>query len=261
MSDAFIGPALAAVVALVAYRVRALATSGAIAAFAVGAVVFGTGGWRGALVLFAFFIPSTLLSHVGRARKRVLDDVDKHGPRDGWQVLANGGVAATCALLALRAGMPLAAAFAGAFAAASADTWGTEIGTLSRALPRSILTRRPVATGLSGGVTPAGSLASFAGAALVAAVAALTGVAPFWPVAVGGVAGAFLDSILGASVQALRWCPACARECETNPHSCGTPTLLRRGLGWLTNDAINFAATLGGAVVAVSLATLIAKQP
>jgi uncharacterized protein (TIGR00297 family) len=260
VSDVLIGAALAAVVALVAYRERALTRSGAIAAFAVGTVVFGTGGWRGALVLFAFFIPSTLLSRVGRARKRALDDVDKHGPRDGWQVLANGGVAATCALLALRGGIPLAAAFAGAFAAASADTWGTEIGTLSRAIPRSILTLRPVATGLSGGVTYAGTLATLAGAISVAAVATLTGSAPFWPVAIGGVAGAFLDSVLGASVQALRWCPACARECETNPHNCGTPTLLRRGFGWLANDAINLAGTLGGAFVAGSVATLIAKQ-
>jgi uncharacterized protein (TIGR00297 family) len=258
---AAIGALLAAIVALTAYRARALTVSGAVAAFVVGTAIFGAGGWPGALVLFAFFIPSTLLSRIGAARKRARGDAEKLGPRDGWQVLANGGVAALCALLALRGGEFFAAAFAGAFAAASADTWGTEIGTLSRALPRSIVTFRPVVAGLSGGVTITGTLATLAGAVCVALVAKFAGVAAFWPVAAGGAAGALLDSYLGASLQALRWCPQCLRECETNPHRCGTRTVLRRGLAWIENDAVNLAATLGGALIAGSLSSLIAKAP
>ena len=243
----------AGAVAALAYRFGALTRSGALAAFVVGTIVFATLGYGGAAVLFAFFIPSTLLSRLGRARKSALRDVGKHGARDAWQVLANGGVAAAAALLALRFGLPLAAAFAGAFAAAAADTWGTEIGTLSRAAPRSILSLRPMATGLSGGVTLAGSAATVGGALCVAFVAACASLAPFWAVAAGGVAGALTDSLLGAGVQALRWCPACSRECETDPHSCGTPTVLRRGYGWLENDAVNFAATCCGAIVAALL--------
>ena len=248
-----IGAVLAAAVALLAWRAKALSASGAIGAWFVGTAVFGAGGWQGAAVLLAFFIPSTILSRVGRARKRALGDAGKQGPRDVWQVLANGGIAALCMAAAPRYGAPAAAAFAAAFAAAAADTWGTEIGTLSREVPRSILTFARIPAGLSGGITLAGTLATFAGGALVAAVAAGTGVAPFLPVAVGGVAGAFLDSVLGASLQALRWCPTCERACETNPHRCGTPTTLRRGVGWIENDAINFAATFGGAIVAALL--------
>ena len=59
MTNAAIGALLAAVVAVAAYRARALTLGGAIAAFVVGGVVFGAGGWGGALVLLAFFIPST----------------------------------------------------------------------------------------------------------------------------------------------------------------------------------------------------------
>jgi uncharacterized protein (TIGR00297 family) len=251
MSAFAYGAILAAAVAAVAWRVRSLSVSGAIAAFVVGTVVFGWKGWPGAAVLFAFFIPSATLSRVGRKRKRALLDLGKQGARDAWQVLANGGVAAACALPYGDRYAPLfAAALAGAFAAAAADTWGTEIGTLVRAAPRSILTLRPIATGMSGGVTAAGTAATFAGAALVGAVAAATHVAAFGPVFAGGVAGALLDSALGASVQAMRWCPSCAVACETNPHHCGTPTSLRRGLGWLENDAVNLAATFAGAVVA-----------
>ncbi|HVA34415.1 MAG TPA: DUF92 domain-containing protein, partial [Candidatus Baltobacteraceae bacterium] len=167
----------AGAVAALAYRFGALTRSGALAAFVVGTIVFATLGYGGAAVLFAFFIPSTLLSRLGRARKSALRDVGKHGARDAWQVLANGGVAAAAALLAQRFGLPLAAAFAGAFAAAAADTWGTEIGTLSRAAPRSILSLRPMATGLSGGVTLAGSAATVGGALCVAFVAACASLA------------------------------------------------------------------------------------
>jgi uncharacterized protein (TIGR00297 family) len=202
-------------------------------------------------VLFAFFIPSTLLSRIGRARKRELLDIGKHGARDAWQVFANGGVAALCAVLAAAMhSQPLALAFAGAFAAGSADTWGTEIGTLVTGRPRSILGFKPLASGLSGGVTVAGTLAEIAGACAVALVAWAIGIGAWWIVALGGVAGAFADSIAGASVQELRYCPQCSRECETDPHVCGSATILRRGLPWVSNDIVNFCATLTGAAVA-----------
>jgi uncharacterized protein (TIGR00297 family) len=248
-----IGALLAGAIAAVAYRVRALSPSGALAAFVVGTAIFGAGGWPGAAVLFAFFIPSTLLSRVGSERKRSLGG-GGHGPRGGWQVLANGGVAAICASFGLHAGAPLAAAFAGAFAAASADTWATEIGVLAKSTPRSILTLRPVTPGMSGGVTRLGLLASVAGACCVAIAAARLGLAPFWSVAAGGVAGALADSVLGASLQALRWCPRCARECETRRHDCGGATELRRGEPWMGNDAVNLVATLCGAVVTTLIA-------
>jgi uncharacterized protein (TIGR00297 family) len=193
------------------------------------------------------------LSRLGKERKRKLVDIGKQGPRDAWQVLANGGVAAVSLLLSLRFGAPALVAFAAAFASASADTWGTEIGTLARGVPRSILTFRPLAPGLSGGITAQGTIAEFAGAAFVAIVAVAVGVAPFLPVFVGGVAGALIDSMLGASLQVLRWCPSCERACETNPHECGTPTAVRRGVAWFDNDAVNLAATLSGAILAAGV--------
>lgn len=247
------GLVLASAVAFAAYRFRALTAAGALTAAIIGTAVFAAGGLRFAAVLFAFFIPSTVLSRIGRARKRALVDVGKHGARDAWQVAANGGVAALCAVAAPR--NPLfAAAFAGAFAAASADTWATEIGTLARQTPRSILSLRPVATGISGGITAAGTVAQFAGACAVAIVAAAASFENAAAIAVGGFAGATFDSILGASVQQLRHCPACKRDCETDPHHCGTPTRLRRGLAWMDNDAVNFAATACGAACALALA-------
>lgn len=252
-TQVIVGFVLAAVAAATACRARALDVSGALAACLTGTIVFGVGGWQGALVLLAFFVPSTLLSKMGRSRKRLLVDVGKQGARNAWQVAANGMVAGLAMLASLHFGGVMLAAFAGALAAASADTWGTEIGTLARARPRSILTFRALEPGLSGGVTLQGSLAEIGGAACVALVAALVHAAPFFPVFAGGVAGALVDSLLGAAAQALRFCPTCNRVCETNPHQCGTPTSLRRGVSWIENDAVNLAATACGAALAAAV--------
>lgn len=226
-----------------------------MAAAIVGTLVFGSGGWPNAWVLFAFFLSSVALSRIGRARKKRLVDTGKLGARDGAQVLANGLVAAVCAMLALGGHAAIwQAAFAGAFAAATADTWATEIGTLLNAVPRSILTGKPVATGLSGGVTLGGTLAALAGAAFIGFVAWFTHAsAAFAAIAIGGFCGATIDSLLGATVQALRYCTGCARYCETDPHVCGADTTVVRGAAWMSNDGVNFLATLSGAAVTAAL--------
>jgi uncharacterized protein (TIGR00297 family) len=246
---------LAAVIAVAAWRLRALTASGALAAALVGAAVFGSGGWRNAAVLLAFFVSATALSQIGRnvAGRKDLHTIGKTGPRDGAQVLANGGVGAVCALAALTGNPIWQIAFAASVAAAAADTWGTEIGTLSARAPRSILTGKRVEAGLSGAVSALGILAEVAGALFVAAVAWAVHASPaFFAVAAGGFGGALVDSVLGASAQALRFCRGCARYCETDPHHCGADTTLVRGMAWLTNDAVNFISTAAAAGIAAA---------
>jgi uncharacterized protein (TIGR00297 family) len=271
--------------ALIAWRAGALTRGGALAAFVVGTLTYASGTIGFALLLLAFFVPSVALSRLGRARKRALIDVGKSGPRDALQVLANGGVATACAVgFAFTHDLHWAVAFAGAYAAATADTWATEVGMLARGVPRSILTWRPVATGMSGGITVVGTLAEIAGAvwiglltpiaivlafamtdrdfgvsfrhggSVVVAALALLAVVPF-----AGVAGATVDSLLGATLQELRWCDACRRACETDPHACGNPTRLLRGVRGLSNDVVNLLATATGAAASVGLAALVGR--
>jgi len=245
------------VIALVAWRARALTPSGALAAALVGTAVFGSGGWRNAAVLLAFFLSSTGLSHLGRATKKKLLDLGKTGPRDAAQVVANGGIAAVCALIGAGGNSLWTVAFAGAFAAAAADTWGTEIGTLGKGAPRSILSGKRVEAGLSGAITVRGVLAELCGAFFIAGVAWAARASPaFLAVAIGGFCGALADSLLGASLQALRYCRGCARYCETDPHRCGADTTLVRGAAWMGNDAVNFVSTAVGAAVAAAIYVL-----
>ena len=247
-------------VALLARRARALSPSGAVAATAIGALAVGA-GWAWAALLVLFFVASTLLSRVGRARKEARTAaVDaKGGERDAAQVLANGGVFAGAAvglILWPQAAVAWAALALGALAAATADTWGTEIGTLGERPPRSIRGWRPVPAGTSGAVTAAGSLATIGGALFVATLAVVLG----FPVGlaaaatVGGVAGAAADTVLGATVQARRRCPRCDVSTERIVHRCGERTVAYGGIPWLDNDLVNLAATLVGGAVALGLA-------
>ena len=258
---ATIGLAGAATISLAARRVHALSPSGALAATAVGATVVTGSGIRGGAMLVAFFVSSTLL---GRLPAAASLDQRRGRERDAVQVMANGGVPAVLALMSSltqgRNRSLLIAGFGGAVATATADTWATEIGSRSRARPRSIQTLRLTAPGASGGVTVAGLAASAVGAALIAGVAS----APFAPstrhasrrvipIVLGGFAGSLADSMLGATVQEVRFCDACAVETEERVHRCGARTRPTRGAAWCDNDVVNGLATAIGAMAAILL--------
>jgi uncharacterized protein (TIGR00297 family) len=257
-----IGFVCAGLIALAAYRLHSLSRSGAWGALLVGTIIFGLGGWRWAVLLLAFFISSSLLTRTFARRKTALNEkFDKGGRRDIGQVLANGGVAALFALLHFF--FPQAAwtwmGFAASLAAVNADTWATELGVLNPSLPKLITTWKPVERGTSGGISVYGTLAALGGAALIALLAGL--VRPsgnFWVmlgiVSLGGLLGALFDSLLGASVQAIYYCPHCDKETEKHPlHTCGTQTTRIRGWSWLNNDLVNLGCALTGAVIGIIL--------
>jgi len=193
--------------------VKWLTGRGVAAALGVGLATGYGLGWRGLLLLLGFFVSSSLLS--------------KKTSRNHRQVIANGGIAALSALL----GSWLA--FAGALAAATADTWATEIGRFSPTPPRLITNGARVPAGTDGGMTLLGTVGGIAGAGLIAGLAVGlgpggSGLGLAMRVAVAGVVGMLLDSLLGATVQGK--------------------------VRWVDNDAVNLAATLTGAACAGLLA-------
>ena len=155
------------------------------------------------VLLLAFFVLSTFLSRRGTARNE-------------RQVIANGGIAALAAL----AGNWLW--FAGALAAANADTWATEIGTHSPTPPRLITSWARVSAGTDGGMTLLGTVGGITGAGFVAGVSYVLGQRSGLAIAEAGIAGMLVDSLLGATVQGK--------------------------VRWMDNDAVNLATTLAGAV-------------
>ncbi len=248
--------AAGALFAAAAYRARSLDLSGALAGGVLAFLLFAAGGAAWAVPSLAFFVASSALSRAGRARKATAEArADKGSRRDAAQVAANGGIGAAFLAATLfwpdAAGL-LYAGFLGAFAAAAADTWATEVGTLAGGPTRRMGLGRPVPPGTSGGVSLAGTLAAAAGASFVAACAA-----PFapWPVvasvALGGVAGALADTVLGATAQA-RYRRADGTVTERAAEA-GRAHPLAAGLAFVTNDRVNGVCTLAGALVPVLL--------
>jgi uncharacterized protein (TIGR00297 family) len=253
-----LGLILGAFLGAASWRLRWLNGKGALAASIIGALTFGFGGVLPAALLILFFASSSLLSGLLSRRKRpFMNDVAKGGPRDAAQVFANGFLPAAFALVYGLTGLRLwLVGIVGSLAASTADTWGTELGMLAPCTPRLITTGQRVPVGTSGGVTLLGAAASLLGAGLIAGGVAWCQhdaaiLASVW---VGGLLGALIDSLLGATVQGMYYCSRCGRVTERSPqHTCGAQTTFERGWRWLDNDVVNLVAAGSGAIVAMML--------
>ena len=185
-------------------------------------------------------------------------------------MLANGGWGALTALAFGAYAHPVFfAAFAGAMATVNADTWATELGVLSKTVPRRITDGKAVPVGTSGGITPLGTLVAFLGALLIGVLAFLfllalpdarlvparsSGLILFpLVIAAAGLLGSLFDSLLGATVQAIYYCDFDQKETEASVHRCGRPARWIRGWRWLDNDWVNFLASIAGSLLAVGL--------
>ncbi len=154
-------------------------------------------------------------------------DTDGRGP---GQVLANGGVAALSSLLGLAGwGSWTHYAAAGALAAATADTWASEVGLWAGRGTRLLTTWEPVEPGRSGGVSWVGSGAGALGALLIGSLAWASTADPRMPIAMSlaGMGGMLADSWVGATWEGR--------------------------VSWIGNDTVNWIGTGTGAVLGALL--------
>ncbi|WP_141692632.1 DUF92 domain-containing protein [Paenibacillus pectinilyticus] len=257
------------IIAGAAYWKKSLSKSGVLAAVLLGTTMYAIGSlaWFGTLI--AFFISSSVLSKLKHARKAAAESgYAKGGRRDAGQVAANGGVGL---LLCIgNAIWPEALwwyVYMGVMATVNADTWATEIGGMSRAIPRSITSGKRVTAGTSGGITGLGLLASLAGGAFIGFIGGLllqagettevnnAIVTLVLLGAVSGLAGSLIDSWLGATLQVMYRCQVCGKTIEKQLH-CDQKAKQISGLRGMSNDMVNAGSSVIGGVICLVLSML-----
>ncbi|ABL78230.1 DUF92 domain-containing protein [Thermofilum pendens] len=252
-----IGVILGVPLAAYARRKKYLSRSAAAAS-----VIFSGLYMAGGIGVFAaslfFFFSSSALTKLGYDLKRRMNVSEPEEGRTLMQVVGAGGVAALYSLLSAlspqSARVPLLVGAYAAIASSNADTWASELGSLSGRKPRLITNLSvEVEPGTSGGVTLLGALGSLAGSlltGLVALIASLLGASPPLGVAtiavvvVAGWLGEVLDSVVGATLQVKYYCPRCGVLTDKKVHSCGATTVKYSGSSWVTNEVTNIIATL-----------------
>jgi len=249
-----IGILAALVVAYGSFKLKFLDIGGSLLAFMMGSILFGLGGWQFTLPILVFFITSSILSGVGKYKKQTVETMyQKSSQRDFYQVMANGGVPTIIFILIIISGdFYLYTLFLISIAAATADTWATELGIFSKKDPFLITNLQAVKPGTSGAVSVAGSSASLLASILIGCSGFIF-LSFSWDIfviiALCGFAGSVIDSFLGATVQGQFECQSCLKLTESSSH-CDVPANLVKGKIWLDNDLVNIfsilAATLLG---------------
>jgi uncharacterized protein (TIGR00297 family) len=241
------------------YMIKSLTMSGALASFIVGCSVYLGFGFRGLMILGVFFATSSLWSkYKKRHKSEVEQKVEKGDRRDAIQVFANGSALAFYAIIHhFHPSNWLLFMFLAAIAAANADTWASEIGSLYKKRPILLTTFKRVDPGTSGAVSILGTAAAFAGAAVISVVATV-----LWSHVVNfkltifivffGFLGCMIDSVMGALFQVSYVCPRCGLETEKKNH-CGGKTKYLKGCKYMNNDVVNacaiFLSSLIGALL------------
>lgn len=224
-------------VAWAGHRARTVSVPGAVTGAVIGMMVFTGTGWQGWILLLVTFLAAAVASRLGLKRKMLLGIAEERGGRRGpGNAIANTGVAAIAAVIALTGHSADAArlAFAAALASGGSDTIASEIGKAWGRRTWSIASLAQVPPGTSGAMSLEGTMAGFAGALGLGATAVALGLIPLewlWPVVIGATAGSLLESWLGATLEAP---------------------------GILNNDMLNFINTAAAAVTSLAVAAWLA---
>lgn len=220
-----------AIVAVAGYAARTVTVPGALTGFLIGVVTWMGAGWQGWALLLAAFAVTVGTTRLGGRRKALLGIAEERGGRRGpGNALANTGLAAWAAALAVLSPYREAAlvAFVAAVIAGSSDTVSSEVGKAYGRRTWLVTSLRRVPPGTSGAVSSEGTAAGAAAALLLAAIAAsLRIIAPslILPVAVAAVVAALVESVLGSTFE-------------------------DRGI--LDNDLLNFITTFTAAALALA---------
>ncbi|MGG6242349.1 TIGR00297 family protein [Nodosilinea sp. AN01ver1] len=228
---------------------KLLTPAGYLHAWVLGVIVWGGLGWRGYLVVMAYFLAGSAITRLGQQRKEEAGIAEgRSGVRGPENVWGSALAAAVCAIAIAVVGaaatpasqqlwLPLLAlAYVSSLSTKLSDTTASEVGKAYGQHTFLITSLKPVPAGTEGAISLEGTLAGIGGSAVIALVG--WGVRLINPWAIGlCLVAAFLattlESLIGATLQPK--------------------------FAWLTNEVVNGINTSIGAVLGLLLGLVFAQ--
>jgi uncharacterized protein (TIGR00297 family) len=222
---------------------KLLTPAGYLHAWVLGVIIWGCLGWRGYIVIMAYFLAGTAVTRLGKQRKEAAGIAEGRsgvrGPENVWgSALAGTVCAIAIAILSVVAApasqqlwLPLLAlAYVSSLSTKLSDTTASEVGKAYGQHTFLITSLKPVPAGTEGAVSLEGTLAGVGGSAIMALVGWGVGLIGFWEIGLCLVAAFLattLESLIGATLQPR--------------------------FSWLTNEVVNGINTSTGAVLGLLL--------
>jgi len=224
--------------AVVARAMGSVTDGGALAGVLVAFILMLACGFPGFIPLVTVFLLTLISTRWGYQRKQRLGVAERRRGRTASQISANLGAAALCTLPVIwfpeLSELLLVGAMA-ALAEAAADTVSSEVGQATGRGAYMITDFREAPIGTNGAISVEGTLAGCVAACIVSWVSASCGLVDWhWTpvIALAGISGMFLDSVMGAT-----W----------------------ENAGKMGNNSVNFVSTVCAADLALVVAMLMRR--
>jgi uncharacterized protein (TIGR00297 family) len=217
---------------------KMLTTSGLANAWALGAMLWTSLGWRGWSTCVLYLVCGSAVTKVKKAKKEALGIAEGRGGRRGPEnVWGSAATAAACALATMAypaSATLLRVGFVASLATKLSDTCGSEIGKAYGKTTYLITTFRRVPAGTEGAVSAEGTVAGIVGSIVLSSFAIAIGLVPkaaLVPCLLAALFATTVESLIGATAQDR--------------------------FNLLTNEVVNFIMTVFGAGFGVGFAVLL----
>lgn len=234
-------------IALIGYYFKQISFNGMFATVIIGTSIAVSGSfptWSVIVFLFGSSLFINFIKRIFLPDTLLLEDQlhEKKGPRDPLQILANT-LPSTIALVlyALSNNPSFLIAYLASIASATSDTWGSEIGMISKGATLDLMTFKPIPKGISGGVSLLGTFASLLGSlfsilcfyffSLFHSLTLTTN--NLLLIVILGFTGSLIDSFIGSLFQGTY------KTSENQLTEQKKNNTLAHGFSWLSNDLVN----------------------